>query len=72
LLEIGARRKGERVRHTNLLSLHAWSPHNQAERRFVTFILTSMGGHGPFHGLGAPLAQILCTIAAKEKQGTLS
>jgi len=28
----------------------------QAERKFVISIDTSMGGHGPFRGLDAPLA----------------
>src|SRR5919201_577556 len=29
---------------------------NQAERRFVAFSLSWVGGHGPFRGLDAPLA----------------
>src|SRR5262245_59905235 len=36
LLKVGTGRKGKRFRHTNLLSLNAWSLHGQAERRFVT------------------------------------
>src|SRR5258705_8153325 len=40
------------------ISFHcAWSPPCQAERRFAWS--NDWGGHGPFRGLDAPLAQVL-------------
>jgi hypothetical protein len=56
LLEIGTRREGQRVRHTNLLSPHAWSPHESGSKKVRRLQSASVGGHGPFRGLDAPLA----------------
>ena len=59
MLNVRAGGKGKgllRIRvHTNILSCDAWSPPGQAERRFAD-VRTSVGGHGPFRGLEAPLA----------------
>src|SRR5215471_6413237 len=40
---------------------------NQAERRFATFDVISVGGHGPSRGLDAPLAHTVYTMAALER-----
>ena len=56
VVETGTRRQRNRVRHTNLLSRMPGVRTHQAERKFAIWFSTSVGGHGPFRGLDAPLA----------------
>jgi hypothetical protein len=43
------------IRHTKLLSLLAWSPHESGWKEDSSNCRTG-GGHGPFRGLDAPFA----------------
>ena len=66
LLELVKVRPGRQwLLHHELPFIDAWSPHFQAERRFVPSLFSS-GGLGPFRGLDAPFAQVSFYPAASK------